>query len=152
MNHKGLRMVESVMDKHDRGDINKEEGEITDDDEVEIVKTEYINRQRKQYNSRTHSSKSQSQSERHTLCSSSNDSMRYSHHGHRSRPLPDPTPSGRKYNRSESPVGFRTSYGTRSDWRGNDYDYYRGQRDHREYGRHLQSTNQRTPSNGRSIL
>ena len=153
-------MADSIKDKHSDDDINKEEGEITDDDENEEQRVEIATSrrgQRERYES-TYSSKSRRGhrvSDRGTFSSSSNDSpvpRSRDYHGPRTRPFLDSaragSPSSCSYNSTESPLAYMYGIGSR---RGNDYRDYHSQRG-RQYDQLSQNTSLHLPNSARCIL
>ncbi|KAK7107778.1 hypothetical protein V1264_015635 [Littorina saxatilis] len=120
------------MDGLDGDDMNKEEGEITDDDEVEETKTRNVANDRgdeRRYENRRDSSKFHRRSDQGLFSPSSSDSsvLRYSSrdfHGPQGRPHQDSScvssSSSRSFMSPESP--FRDRFRTWSDRR--EYDSY----------------------------
>ena len=159
-------MADSVSGKYSDDDINKEEGEITDDDENEESRVEiptsrreefYRLEERKRYKSTFYTSNSHRlrESDRGLFSSSSNDSpvpRSRNYYGARTRPFQESpnasSPSSRSYNSSESPVAYKGAFGSRPDRRGNrDYN----QRD-LQYDQLSPSTSLHLPNSARCIL
>lgn len=170
-------MANSAGDKHSDGDINKEEGEITDDDENEDVKAEidffqredkYLAAEKKRYKNFKSSlglgtfcsSKSDGLRETGNFSSSSNESpapRSRNYRGLRTRSFQESlhasSPSSRSYNSSESPLAYKGTYriGSRPDRRANNYRDYHNQKD-RQYGQPPQSPSLQLPNAARCIL